>query len=126
MAQPHVLTVVLGLGLILTSSAGAAPPRADPIARGRTIVERNCARCHAVGVSGESPLAAAPQFRRLHERYDVEALAEGLAEGLMVGHGPMPEWIFPPADVAAIIAYLRSVQVDDPRAVPEPPPRPPN
>ena len=126
--QSRVWMIALGLGatLMLPGREGLTAPRTDLVEQGRAIVERNCARCHAIGVAGESPLAAAPQFRRLHERYDVEAIAEGLAEGLTVGHGPMPEWTFPPADIAAIIAYLRSIQATDaPRAEPESPRRPP-
>ena len=126
--QSRVWMIALGLGALLTlpGREGWAAPQPDLVERGRAIVERNCARCHAIGGAGESPLAGAPQFRRLHERYDVEAIAEGLAEGLTVGHGPMPEWTFPPADITAIIAYLRTVQATDgPRAEPAAPGRPP-
>ncbi|WP_367272024.1 cytochrome c [uncultured Caulobacter sp.] len=106
-------TIVGGLvaaALLVAGSATAAP---DPVARGREIVTRKCGVCHAVGPTGDSPNPAAPRFRRLNERYDVEDLAEGLAEGLTVGHGPMPEWVFPPEDVAAIVAYLKSIQERD-------------
>jgi len=96
--------------LLAMATTSQAAPETDLIARGKVIVTRNCAACHAVGMSGDSPNPAAPQLRRLHERYDVEALAEGLAEGLTVGHGPMPEWTFPPEDVTAIVAYLKSIQ----------------
>ena len=34
----------------------------DAIEAGRTIVELNCARCHAVGPTGESPFAPAPKM----------------------------------------------------------------
>jgi len=33
-----------------------------------------------------------------------------LAEGISVGHGEMPEFVFEASDVAAIIAYLKSIQ----------------
>lgn len=97
-------------GLLVIATISHAQSRPDEIARGREIVTRDCSRCHAVEPSGPSPLPQAPPFRRLHQRYDVEALAEGLAEGLMVGHGPMPEWVFPPDDVTAIVAYLKSLR----------------
>lgn len=87
----------------------ASPPR-DPVARGQAIVQRDCAACHAVGLDGQSPNPQAPPFARLHERYDVDALGEALAEGLTVGHGPMPEWSFGPRDNAAILAYLKSLE----------------
>lgn len=101
--------LVLGAVLAMATASAAAPDQ-DPVARGKMIVTRNCAACHAVETSGDSPNPTAPRFRQLQERYDVEALAEGLAEGLTVGHGPMPEWTFPPEDVTAIVAYLKSIQ----------------
>lgn len=107
----------LALGVVLAvwglAGAKAAPPVRGPseeIDRGRRIVQRDCASCHAVGPTGDSPHPKAPRFRQLHERYDVESLGEALAEGLTVGHGPMPEWTFGPGDTAAIVAYLKSLE----------------
>ena len=40
------------------------------------------------------------------ERYPVEHLAESLAEGIVVGHGDMPEFLFEPDDVEALLAYI--------------------
>ena len=36
-----------------------------------------------VGIAGKSPLALAPPFRTLHQRYRVESLQEALAEGIV-------------------------------------------
>ncbi len=118
-------SVVMVGALLAMATASQATPDQDPIARGKAIVTRNCAACHAVGTTGDSPNPTAPRFRRLSERYDVEALAEGLAEGLTVGHGPMPEWTFPPDDVTAIVAYLKSIQAPaGAQTVPPSKPRP--
>lgn len=118
---PRRTARALALGLIFLvvgglAGAKAAPPiraRSDAIDRGRSIVQRDCASCHAVGPNGDSPNPKAPRFRQLHERYDVEALGEALAEGLTVGHGPMPEWSFGPSDTAAILAYLKSLEAPE-------------
>lgn len=99
--------------LLAPSITAAAPGDAQ---RGQALVERNCAACHAVGRTGESPNRQAPPFRRLGERYDVESLGEGLVEGLSVGHGPMPEWRFDPSDAAAIVTYLKALQPKAPAA----------
>jgi len=80
-------------------------------ARGRRIAEASCAPCHAVGTSGESPKAAAPPFRELGRRYSVESLEEALAEGVMVGHPEMPRVRMKETDIAAFVAYLKSIQV---------------
>ena len=79
-------------------------------ARGLAFVQANCARCHAIGPSGDSPYAPAPPFRTLAAKYDVEGLAEAFAEGIEVGHrGPqdMPAFELSPAEIDDLIAYLR-------------------
>jgi cytochrome c len=81
--------------------------------RGRLLAERDCAVCHATGPSDHSPLAAAPPFRDLHRRYDVENLAEALAEGIVTGHPAMPSKPYPPDDVRDLIAYLRTLEPRD-------------
>jgi cytochrome c len=92
----------------------AAPALAQeataPAGRGELLLTRNCARCHAVGRTGASPHPAAPPFRTLSRKYKIEGLAEALAEGLSTGHPDMPEFVFAPDDVGAIIDYLKSIQ----------------
>lgn len=77
--------------------------------RGRVMAERECAGCHAVDRTGQSPHAKAPPFRELPKRYPVEHLAESLVEGIVVGHGDMPEFLFEPDDVEALLAYIASL-----------------
>ena len=78
--------------------------------RGEQLLSRHCAMCHAIGRTGGSPHAQAPPFRTLGRKYPVATLQEALGEGLLSGHPAMPEFKFPPADVAAIIAYLSAIQ----------------
>jgi cytochrome c len=66
--------------------------------------------CHAVGRSGRSPHRQAPPFRTLSQRYPIDSLSEALGEGLFTGHPDMPEFVFSPRDVGAILSYLRSIQ----------------
>jgi mono/diheme cytochrome c family protein len=88
----------------------AVAPAPAEIARGEALLTEKCAGCHAVGKAGVSPHATAPAFRRLSQRYKIEALEEALAEGLSSGHPDMPEFAFETDDVAAIIAYLNAIQ----------------
>ena len=81
-----------------------------PEKRGAALLTTNCARCHATGRTGASPHSAAPPFRTLSRKYPIEGLAEALAQGLSVGHPDMPEFVFEPSDVGAILAYLKSIQ----------------
>lgn len=109
------------MGLLLASGlacACAPQPQAGPNlaadpalrAEGRALAEALCAACHAVGAEGESPLAAAPPFRTLSQRYPITALEEALAEGVLTGHPAMPQFEFQPEQIDALIAYLQSIQ----------------
>ncbi len=95
-----------GLWLAFMPAAFAFDPAAQ---RGGNFARVNCAKCHAVGKIGDSPLAEAPPFRTLHERYNVEDLAESFAEGIRTGHQSMPEWRLDPAEINDLIAYLKSL-----------------
>jgi cytochrome c len=80
------------------------------VERGRALARSECARCHAVGRTGASPLRQAPPFRTLHERYPVDDLAEALTEGIRTGHPSMPEFRFDPERAEALIAYLKTLE----------------
>ena len=98
---------------MITMSVAApvlAQEATTPAGRGELLVATNCARCHAVGRTGASPHPAAPPFRTLSRKYKIEGLSEALAEGLSTGHPDMPEFVFAPEDVGAIIDYLQSIQ----------------
>jgi mono/diheme cytochrome c family protein len=102
-----VAALVLVGFLVAVSRAETLTPAAQ---RGRVFVQTNCANCHAVGRTGESPLSIAPAFRTLHTRYPVESLQEALAEGIVTGHPSMPEFSLAPDQVTAVIAYLKSLE----------------
>lgn len=100
--------VVLCLALLISAAAQAASDGIT-IELGQSLLEENCGRCHATGLSGDSPFKLAPPFRALEERYPIENLEEALAEGIVSGHPAMPEFIFEPDQIGAIIAYLKSL-----------------
>ncbi|ALL15198.1 hypothetical protein AQ619_04150 [Caulobacter henricii] len=83
---------------------------ADPVVRGKVLVEANCSACHAVGPVGDSPLPKAPPFRVLGQRYPVANLQEAFAEGISTGHPQMPQVVLEAEQVKDLIAYLESVQ----------------
>jgi mono/diheme cytochrome c family protein len=122
--------VTLATGVLLASLvgacalAGAQPQREPPgMSGGQRIAERNCGGCHAVA-SGASPLADAPPFRALHDRYPPGGLDVILQEGMLRPsrmpeegsprfHPRMPMADLDDDEVAQLKAYLRSL---DPRA----------
>lgn len=105
-AEVGIGAAIAGFVFSASASFGQTP---SPVERGKALLDVNCARCHATGTSGDSPLAKAPPFRLINRRYPVESLAESLAEGIVTGHSGMPQFVFEPADVNAIIAYLKSI-----------------
>ena len=79
--------------------------------RGEEIAHANCASCHAIGRTDDSPNGSAPPFRTFHEMWAVEHLEEALAEGITVGHAEgMPEFQFDPDQIAHFIAYLKTLE----------------
>ncbi|MEZ5776430.1 MAG: cytochrome c [Hyphomicrobiaceae bacterium] len=107
-----VLIAMLAASPLAVSPAMALDAPADVLAAGRAILSKNCARCHAIDKEGESPLAKAPAFRTLGQRYAIDTLGEGLAEGLVTAHEDMPEIVFEPDQIDQILAYLQSIQVE--------------
>jgi len=98
---------VMGIAVLATNSALA---QQNPERQGEAILTRNCSMCHATGRAGTSPHREAPAFRTLSQRYPVDELQEALGEGLSSGHPDMPDFVFPPDQIGAILAYLRSIQ----------------
>lgn len=101
---PVRLAILLVAGLTQAASAFAAEPSLSD--QGRMLLEKNCSRCHAIGHTDASPNSQAPPFRTVVTRYPAEDLAEALAEGIMTRHSDMPEFVFAPDEIDAIVTYL--------------------
>ncbi len=127
MKRRTVVFVTAVLGAILSSCVDEPTPgpasrpgaavnaqEAAQIDDGRTVAERNCASCHAIGSMGESPNPRAPLFRTVLSRYDADTLATELIVGIRVAHTPMPQFQFNPVAADSLISYMRSVQTRDP------------
>lgn len=95
-------------------AACSSPQSGEPplVEQGREIAQTNCAACHALDATSDSPHADAPPFRTLSDRYPIDSLQEALAEGIVVGHPDMPEFSFAPEDVDALIAFIESLQTE--------------
>jgi cytochrome c len=102
-----ILIAIFGMPAYAADSSG------EEIARGHALVIARCSRCHAVERTGDSPYKPAPPFRTLHERYEVENLAEAFAEGITVPHKgvqQMPQFRLEPAEIDDLLAYLKSLE----------------
>jgi cytochrome c len=92
--------------LIATTLGGRA---ADPRA-GEVFAIENCSRCHAVGGTGASPNRKAPPFRTVANKYKLEDLEEGFAEGIVTGHNTMPEFTLTPRQIDDLLAHMRRLR----------------
>jgi cytochrome c len=110
MVSRFVPPLIAAAWLLMTGSLALAQDNAVVERRGEALLASNCSRCHAIGRTGASSHRQAPLFRTLGHRYPIDTLAEALAEGFSTGHPDMPEFVFEISDVAAILAYLQSIQ----------------
>jgi len=95
--------------LIFVVSAATANAE-NPERRGRAVLKEFCARCHAVGKTGNSPHASAPPFRTLGRSFDLDQFPRVLERGISSGHPDMPEFKLNIDDALAVSAYLRTIQ----------------
>lgn len=98
--------LMIAASLVVGSAASAQ----EPAQRGRELLEENCARCHAIDKTGDSPREGAPVFRTLSRSFEMDGFAVKLQGGLMAGHPDMPEFKFKEDDARAVATYLRSIQ----------------
>jgi cytochrome c len=106
-AFPWMMPAVGAATLVL---ATAAAGRAADARAGEIFAARNCRGCHAIGAAGASPNAAAPPFRTIARRYRLADLEESLAEGIVTGHGAMPEFTLTPRQIDDLLAHMRRLR----------------
>jgi mono/diheme cytochrome c family protein len=106
----HSLTAALGMTGIVLALAGTPAAAQELAARGHALLSEMCASCHAIERTGASPHPAAPPFRTIGRRLDVDDLYDRLREGLSAGHRDMPSFRFTREDARAVRAYLRTIE----------------
>ena len=102
--MPLVATL---LALLILGSAAQAQ---DPARHGRALLKEFCARCHAIGKTGKSPMRGALPFRTLGHSFDLDHFSRLLERGMSSSHPAMPEFKFSEDDARAVRAYLQSIQ----------------
>ncbi len=103
---------LLGLSILSATCEGAfAKDTTAAKLEGRAIVERHCARCHAIDKTGQSLLRQAPPLRDIYRRYPLERLEFELSEGVGSTHPDMPQVQFSTEQIERIVAYLEYLTV---------------
>ena len=82
----------------------------DPVSHGQALVAEFRARCHAIGIKGESPHPWAPPFRTLGRTVDLNEFPRSLERGITSIHPDMPAIKFSQEEARAVRAYLWAIQ----------------
>ncbi|MFN3816330.1 c-type cytochrome [Brevundimonas sp.] len=78
--------------------------------RAELIVRSTCSGCHAVGLTGSSPLPSAPTFREIAARRDLFLLEEDFGRGLVTSHPDMPPYRYRASEIDDLMAYFRRLE----------------
>lgn len=103
------MRIALPLLALLASTLPALADEAQLIAEGKRLSEINCARCHNIETTGESPLTDAPPFREVAQNYDRVEMIDSFMEGLAVRHPLMPDWDVTEPQAEALAAFVMSL-----------------
>lgn len=102
----HAIAALAG-AVVLGAAESGAPLAAElGPADGAALAELRCGRCHATGATGDSPQRGVIPFRRLHERFPIDMLAEAQRTSKISGHDEMPAFDLAPEEVRALLSHI--------------------
>ncbi len=104
------MSLVVTALLIGSPAALAEELDSQLVQRGKGIAEFNCAICHAVGLTGESPRSDAPAFRTLSAKRNITLIGWELMDTDWGEHRKMPKFKINPDQVQAVLEWIRWVQ----------------
>lgn len=104
MALMRWLAATVPLLILVSPSVG------DDRLWGKYLAEVNCAGCHAIEKTGDSPMADAPPFRSIHQHYDEGELEDAFNDGVASTHPAMPDWDMTSDQARQLAAYIMSFQ----------------
>jgi mono/diheme cytochrome c family protein len=106
-------SVVAGCALMEPLYPGPDLPLVES---GRALALGECSACHAVGAGGGAPATGAPSFSSVAERYRNYRLDWELETISQVGHYRMPAKTLTSPEIAALAAYIRTLDSAKPEA----------
>ena len=95
-----------------TAISGNLTERSPSEERGYRVAARECATCHAIDATGDSPRMDAPPLREVRRRYNGASLAREFETIGRVGHYQMPAKAISRSDREDLIAYIEIAQAD--------------
>jgi mono/diheme cytochrome c family protein len=103
-------TPAVACGLLLLTAAPSAAFDAESAFRGKRIAEANCAECHAIAQVDASANPAAPPFRAMAQRRDLDTLPADMLGDLFLRHAVMPDFRPDAGQAGDIVTYIESIQ----------------
>lgn len=101
----------IGFSLLFGVSAFAQDQaKTTAILHGQALAQENCAKCHSVGLSGESPNSDAPAFRSLSSYRSISLIGWELMNEEWGEHRKMPQFEITVEQVRDILEWIRWVQ----------------
>jgi len=107
--------LVVTLTSACASGVDSSPPTAQAaflgveIERGLVIAQRECASCHAIGPTGDSPTPMSPPFRALASDFSGPTLEARLLVISDLGHQEMRPAGLDAAEVRDLAAYIETL-----------------
>ena len=98
------------LSVCVLTAGNSVQAQDNPVSHGQSLVAEFCARCHAIGIRGESPHPWAPPFRTLGRTVDLNEFPRALERGITSIHPDMPAIKFSQEEARAVRAYLWAIQ----------------
>ena len=102
------------LSIALSGCASRADRgEAEVAARGKALANAQCAQCHAIGPTGQSPYPSAPIWREWVANNDIDDLARRMADGRMLhpdGTQSMPEFTFSSDEIGSLLTYMKTLR----------------
>ena len=116
MVRPRFIAAALGWLLAISAANTIAAEDAGSGIDTKAVLQKNCARCHSIEATGDSPLKGAPPLREVYLKYPIEMLQFDLAEGFGSRHRDMPQIQFSDEQIDAILNYLAGLVGKPPSA----------
>lgn len=79
------------------------------MANGQRIATQQCAGCHAIDRTSQSPRRDAPPLRNVLAVYEADNLAYRFIEGMQIGHYAMPQFDFDLRAADDLLAFIASI-----------------
>ncbi len=110
-APRRALALALLTAVGLTGPVTGQPARAqdtEQVKAGRDLAGTLCTACHRIGAADREATRTPPDFGAIADMPSMTGLS--LNVFLRTPHGEMPRYLFSPAEMDALIAYIQSLR----------------